>query len=322
MVTYLFDRTAHQGRIELTDRDRLDLLHRMSTNDMNNLKAGEGRSTVLTTALARIIDRVVVYHRGETALMLANQPVIVRSWLQRHIFFQDKIKLRDVSADLVQLEFHGPQAAQIAETIAVGASALELHHFSESTRDNKIILVARTFSMNGDGFIFIAPNSVSEPLRQSLLAHEGVTLGSDAQYDQLRIQAGLPAKDHELTEDYIPLEANLWDSVSFSKGCYIGQEIIARMESRNRLAKTLVQLSIHADEIDNEATLIGATLHHEDQLVGSITSIAQIGDSQWAALGFVKPDSATFGTKLSVKIADEQAKFVTAEVSGELKPVR
>src|SRR5258706_15833186 len=91
-ATYLFDRSAQQGRLQLTDRDRLDLLHRMSTNDMNSLQPGEGRSTVLTTALARIIDRLIVYNRGETALVLANYPDVVRGWLQKHIFFQDKVK--------------------------------------------------------------------------------------------------------------------------------------------------------------------------------------------------------------------------------------
>src|SRR5258706_10014845 len=117
----LFDRAQPQGRLEMVGRDRLDLLHRMSTNDLTSLKQGEGRSTVLTTALARIIDRVIVYHRGDMALVLANQPQTVRTWLQKHIFFQDQVKQRDVSAELGQLELYGPQAATIAESIAAGA---------------------------------------------------------------------------------------------------------------------------------------------------------------------------------------------------------
>src|SRR5579871_2419423 len=107
-TTYLFDRSQQQGRLELLDRDRLDLLHRMSTNDFTTLPPGEGRPTVLTTALARIIDRVIVYNLGESALMLTNQPGTVRVWLQKHIFFQDKVKLRDVSAEKSQLELYGP----------------------------------------------------------------------------------------------------------------------------------------------------------------------------------------------------------------------
>src|SRR5690242_14928545 len=97
--TLLFDRSAAQGRLELRDRDRIDLLHRMSTNDLQNMERGEGRPTVFTTALARIIDRVIVYNLGETTLMLTNQPDTLRNWLQRHIFFQDKVKIRDASKE-------------------------------------------------------------------------------------------------------------------------------------------------------------------------------------------------------------------------------
>src|SRR4051812_1327549 len=223
--TLLFDRSAAQGRLEMIDRDRFDLLHRMSTNDFQNMQPGEGRPTVFTTALARIIDRVLVYNLGETALMLTNQPETVRGWLQRHIFFQDKVKIRDVSKDKGQLELHGPLAAPVADSIVPGSSALPLHHFIQSSET----FVARTFPMAHEGFVIVAPVAALDALKQTILAHAGVISGDDAQYEQLRIAAGLPGPNHELTEDFIPLEANLWDSVSFSKGCYIGQEIIARM---------------------------------------------------------------------------------------------
>ncbi|MEP7287612.1 MAG: glycine cleavage system protein T [Chloroflexota bacterium] len=304
-ATYLFDRSNYQGRLELTDRDRLDLLHRMSTNDLLKMQLGEGRSTVLTTANARIIDRVIVYHRGETALMLANQPAVVRTWLQRYIFFQDKVKIRDVSAELGQLEIYGSQAAEIAESIAPGASGLALHSFIDVPESG--LLIARTFPMLQDGFILIVPVAALESWQQAVQQH-GATIGDEARYEMLRIEAGLPGTGHELTEDYIPLEANLWDSVSFAKGCYIGQEIIARMESRNRLAKTLVHL--------NMATVapLGSRLTEDDRAVGTLTSIAQRDDGTIIGLGFVKPELAVPGTHLNIATADDQADQVTITV--------
>src|SRR5262249_26215176 len=181
--TLLFDRSAAQGRLELIERDRFDLLHRMSTNDFQNTQRGEGRSSVFTTALARIIDRVIVYNLGETALMLTNQPEVVRSWLQRHIFFQDKVKIHDVSKEKGQLELHGPSAAQVAEFIVPGASKLALHHFVESSD----VLVARTFPLAQEGFIFIAPMTAIDALIQTILAQTGVISGDDAKYELLRI---------------------------------------------------------------------------------------------------------------------------------------
>src|SRR5258708_4020752 len=180
--TLLFDRSAAQGRLELIDRDRFDLLHRMSTNDLQNLQRGEGRPTVFTTALARIIDRVIVYNLGETALMLTNQPETVRGWLQRHIFFQDKVKIRDISKDKGQLELQGPLAAQIADSIVPGASALPLHHFVESSET----FVARTFPMAQEGFVFVAPMPAIDTLKHTILAQTGVNQGADPQYKHCR----------------------------------------------------------------------------------------------------------------------------------------
>jgi aminomethyltransferase len=102
-----------------------------------------------------------------------------------------------------------------------------------------------------------------------------------AAYEFLRIESGRPRFGHELTPDYIPLEANLWDDVSFNKGCYIGQEIIARMESRNRLAKKLVKLTPDAPI---EA---GSPLTANGKNAGTLTSAA-VGPNGSVALGYVK----------------------------------
>ena len=123
---------------------------------------------------------------------------------------------------------------------------------------------------------------------------QGAVAASPATYEILRIEAGQPYAGHELTDDYIPLEADLWSAVSFTKGCYIGQEIIARMESRGRLAKTLVGLRLDAPVAP------GAEVRCGGSLVGKVSSAAV---SPWAgpvALAFVKPASAAQGTRVEV----------------------
>ena len=302
LPTFLFDRSAAQGRLILRDRDRLDLPHRMSTNDLKRLQVGEGCSTVLTTATARIIDRVLIYHRGETALMIANYPEVVLRWLRQHVFWQDRFQIDDQSAALGQLELHGVGAAALAEQAISGASALALHHFLEDSA--RQLLVARTFPLMGEGFLIVAPPAQLEQLRRAWLAENQVQAADATIYERLRVAAGLPAAHHELTEDYIPLEAGLWDSVSFTKGCYIGQEIIARMESRNRLAKTLVKLQLSA------LVPLGAPIRAADETVGVLTSLAEplLPQAGVAALGlgFVKPAFAALGTRLQVGAASAE----------------
>lgn len=273
----IIDLSAHFGRFELIDRDRLDLLHRMSTNDMNSLSEGEGRATVLTTALARIIDQLVVYHQGDTALAIAGPAMMrtVRLWLQKHIFFNDRIKTRDISAETVQIGLYGAQAAAVAARIAPGAESLPMHHFlrvplTVSNGTESPLTVARSFPIAGGGFTLIAPASLRDALLALLTApaEAAVATPIDATaYGLLRIESGVPEAGRELTEEYIPLEAGLWDAVSFSKGCYIGQEIIARMESRNKLARVLVTLTIDGAPVTPGTPIAGA-----EKEVGVITS--------------------------------------------------
>ncbi|MCS6870060.1 MAG: hypothetical protein NZ571_01240 [Anaerolineae bacterium] len=293
---FVCDRSAAQGRLVLSDRDRLDLLHRMSTNDLKRLSVGEGCTTVLTTALARIIDRVIIYHRGETALMITSYPQIVLNWLRRHVFWQDRFRIDDQSALLGQLELHGTGAAALAESLISGVAALPLHHFREDPA--RQLLVARTFPLLDEGFLIVAPYETLAQLRTAWSTEQRVQLADDALYERLRVCAGLAGAHHELTEDYIPLEAGLWDSVSFAKGCYIGQEIIARMESRNRLAKTLVKLHLSA------SVPLGTPIQAGDETVGVLTSLAEplLPQAGVAAvgLGFVKPAFAVHGTQLRV----------------------
>ena len=104
----------------------------------------------------------------------------------------------------------------------------------------------------------------------------------------LRVAVG-----HELTQDYIPLEADLWDDVSFNKGCYIGQEIIARMESRNKLAKKLVSLYPAA------TVETGTSLTAAGKNAGTLTSIA-LGPNGPVALGYVKTAVLENGSELFV----------------------
>ena len=122
------------------------------------------------------------------------------------------------------------------------------------------------------------------PDKEKLWAHllaTGLVAANEAEFELLRIESGRPRFGRELSLDYIPLETGLWDDISFNKGCYIGQEIIARMESRGKLAKQLVTLTA-----DSELA-VGAEIMADGRKVGSVTSAA-VGPDGSVALGYVK----------------------------------
>lgn len=282
----------HEGRLRAVGRDRLDLLHRMSTNDLTSLAPGEVRPTVLTTPIARIVDQLWVLNRGETVLCLTGpgRATTVRRWLAGYIFYNDQVKLEDASAALGQFALFGPNAAAVAETLTRSAGAAELieNHFL----DDGELIVLRGHPLPGVGFTVIAPTARLEPLWKQALAAGAIPAGEDA-YQLLRLEAGQPGNP-ELTEDYIPLEANLWPAVDFHKGCYIGQEIIARMESRGKLARRLVGIRLGAP------VTAGAVVRASEggPAAGTVTSAGELPGIGPVALAYLKTALAEVGTRV------------------------
>jgi aminomethyltransferase len=288
-------RREHEGRLRIVGRDRLDLLHRMSTNDLNTLAVGEARETVLTTPIARIVDVLWVLNRGETALALtsAGRATGVRRWLSGYIFYNDQVKFADASAELGQLGLFGPQAAAVADALLPGAAALAPDRFLEGDG----LLVLRGRPLAGDGYTVIAPSEAAGAAWQRALQAGAAPAGEDA-FQLLRLEAGRPYAGHELTEDYIPLEADLWPAVSFSKGCYIGQEIIARMESRGKLARRLLGLELDAPvEAGAEVRVAGGGV------AGKVTTAGVLPGRGPVALAFLKTSQAGPGTAVEVGAA-------------------
>src|SRR5690606_20128966 len=124
-----------------------------------------------------------------------------------------------------------------------------------------------------------------------------ISEADEATYNLLRIEAGYGDASGEFTEDYIPLEAGLWDIVSFTKGCYTGQEIIARMESRRQLAKMLVRLQ--------SDTPIPTELQADGAKVGTLTSQAQHPQGYFLGLGYVKTGVLDEGIPLTTSEGSE-----------------
>ncbi len=282
------------GMLKITGETRLDLLHRMSTQDLNSLSSGEGAATVFTTEIGRIIDRIIVYVSSDTVYALTgetNSDPFAR-YLMRFVFFNDDFHLEDVSTDTAIFGVYGPQAGTLLAAAGFPQTDLPLHQWRQATVDGTTAYIHRTDPVAGDGYFVMGRQEDAAVLRAALEG-TGITGIDDAAFDLLRIESGQPRFDHELTSDYIPLETGLWPDVSFHKGCYVGQEIIARMESRGKLAKQMVVLRPEAP------VAAGAAITAGGKAAGSVTSAA-VGPDGPLALGYVKTAVLEAGTPLLV----------------------
>lgn len=288
------------GMLKITGQTRLDLLHRMSTQDLRNMASGEGRATILTTEIGRIIDRLIIYTSSDTVFALTgeNNADNVARYLMRYVFFQDDFHLQNISPKIVIYGVYGADCAEALAAAGLDGRGLARHHWLRQEEGDGVFYLHRTDPIEGDGFLLMALREHEEGLLTRLRSAD-IGEVSEEQFEFARIGAGLPRFGRELTRDYIPLEAMLWPDVSFTKGCYIGQEIIARMESRGKLAKKLVQL--RADR----PIPSGTELWQTDRLVGSITSSAQ-QNGQTVALGYVKTTALEKDEAIFAKAGEEQ----------------
>lgn len=308
MTTSQIDPNVYQAAREtavLTDRSdlgillisgetRFDLLNRMSTQKVRPMNKGEGTATILTTDIGRIIDRLLLYATGSTLYTLtsANNSEAIARYLMRFVFFQDDFHMQDISEGTLIFGVYGPQARQKVIEAGFTDEELPLHHWRQTQFGDVTAYLHRTDPIHGDGYFIMGEEKDQEVLWQRLL-DAGLLVADSAAFDYLRIEAGLPRFGQELTGDYIPLEANLWADVSFNKGCYIGQEIIARMESRGKLAKKLVLLTAAAPLEP------GSDLQANGKNAGTVTSTA-VGPNGTIGLGYVKTAVLNADKKLFV----------------------
>lgn len=294
------------GRILMRGRDRAALLHRLSTNDMLRLAPGQGARTVLTTPIGRIIDLLTI-HALDDALLAVSGPEqggVVWSHLKKNIFFQDQVTLEAAGRAYGQLALYGPQAAALLEQLGgADMGALPPFHHRTLTLAGAPVIVAARQPIGGPSFTLYIPAAQMDEVRAALEAAGAATL-DPATLDVLRVEAGLPATGRELGTEYIPLETGLQDAVSFTKGCYVGQEIIARMDSRGRLAKRLMGLQLSAP------ATAPAKLDVDGKEAGDLTSVVVSPRFGPIALAYVRSAHAEPGTVVGIAGSDARGTVV------------
>ncbi|MGB3297777.1 MAG: folate-binding protein [Phormidesmis sp.] len=307
----VFNRTAW-SRIRLTGADRVRFLHNQTTNNIEQLAAGQGCYTVFVTSTGRTIDLATVYAFSESLLVVASpgmaQPL--HDWMDRYIFFSDKVSLTDESEQTFMFTALGEGADSVVEQLGAKEllnEPLFAHQTFSPASIEAPITVAVGSDLALDGYTIWGPKAQADAVWQAMIA-AGAIAGSAAEWERLRVQQGRPAPAHELTDDDNPLEAGLWHSISFEKGCYIGQETIARLNTYQGVKKRLWGLKL------NGPADPGAVVSAAGVKVGRLTSVVQKPDETAEgaiALAYLRTKAG--GEGLAVEVAGAAGKPVSGE---------
>jgi folate-binding protein YgfZ len=319
------DRSDARGRIAVTGADRASYLQGLLTNDVASLQPGRGCYTAYLTAQGRMIADAYVYELGDLMLLSVARAVTdtVLAKFDQFIFSED-VQLGDVSDTFAQIAVIGPRAAAVLRGILrVGIGSLEAlpeHGCARTTTSGgAAAIVTRVSDAGVDGYDVYVERAIADDVIASLSAAGARTLEPD-EAEALRIEAGIPLFGRDMDEETIPLEAGIESrAISFTKGCYVGQEVIIRVLHRGhgRVARRLVGLRIAGDRVPAER----APIRSGDREIGYVTSAA-FSPSQNAplALGYIHRDFVEPGTP--VTIDDTAAEVVSLPIASESAPRR
>lgn len=292
---FAYDLSKVFGRVRLRGETRIDFLHRMSSGEVRTLRPGQGATTVLTTPNARMVDYVVALPFVDSTLLLTGggNSAKVAAWLRKYVFFNDDVQISDESDEQLMLGIFGEGAAEFIFSAAGHAADHLVSKPVYSLAATQDVVVIKAPPMQGAGYYLLR----MKPAAANDNAHALSVPLAHISYDDLRIAHGYPRYPNEISEDYIPLEAGLTDAVSFSKGCYIGQEIIARMDSRGQIAKRLVKLEAGAGVFEQ-----GDEIYNADLLsIGRVTSAqSTLFEGRRFALGYVRNAHAVAGEPVMI----------------------
>jgi len=299
----------------VTGKDRVDLLQRLTTNDMKSIAPGQGVTNLFLTNKGRIFELCDILAFPDHLLVVLASEEAARTveWIERYVFMEDVVAA-DVTAETSLFGIFGPQAGAVIEaSTGMAPGTITGRDHRAAVVGGVDVVVGGAEPIAGAGFRVLGKRADAAAIAAALLA-AGASIGvRPANLDALeilRIEAGWPAAGHELTEHWNPLEAELRWAVSYTKGCYTGQEVVARLTTYKKVQHTVRGLKISGATVPGPSSKI----RRDEVEVGQVTSAAWSPGVQGViALAYLDLAASAPGTSLAVEVAPGQT--AAAEVT-------
>lgn len=305
----IFD-LSPRGRMRVTGTEAVQFLNGLITNDMKTLAVNHWMPAVFPNAQGRLLANVRVMRLADEQTTKGASPTFlidteaatherVAQTISRFNLAGD-FHVTDITSSTACISMQGKSAADMVRELFSKGEPRESLELSElEWKGSKLILVHANHA-GEDGFDIIVEATTATEIWQALLSMGAIPVGEKT-LEVLRIEAGESKFGIDMDESFVVSETNLDDAISFTKGCYIGQEIIARIKYRGHVAKKITGLML------DSPTHIGAKVFSaEDKEVGSISSITFSPELQkWVALAVIKYQYLSAGTELRVVLGSQ-----------------
>ena len=292
---------SFRRKLAASGADRQDFLHRMLTNEINALQPGEGNYCFLLNAQGHILADLNVLVEPQR-ILLDTEPFLTGKVLETldRFIIMDQVELEDLSPRLGTIGLEGPLSREVVrQACGVDPPACRpLAHFSpEGDPDLLAVYAAGT----GQGLWIIAPTNRLPQLWESLVEAAATLQGRPigfAALEAARIEAGIPRYGSDIEERSLPQETGQLRAISYTKGCYPGQEVVERVRSRGHVNRRLVGLLA----LSSEPLRLGAKIQAEGRDIGHVTSATRSPSlGKTIALGYVRREFSEPGSKVAVE---------------------
>lgn len=320
-----------RGVLELSGKDRLAFLNNLLTNQTwdkaakRGLEAGQGVYAFFLGKNGRIVADMTVIERGDRTLLEMDARLVepVRAAFDKYLF-GEQVKMTDRVEAIRQIALHGPNAlgilreaagADVAELPLLGSSQIQMYGVAAIVwRDDPAGVPGYHLLVERNLVARVWTGLVEQFGQSAELGRRPLRPAGWAAFNATRVEAGRPIFGIDFDDSVLPHETGLITrAVSFNKGCYLGQEIVARMQARGQFARQLVGIRM----TDDSLPIAGAMIYDDnDNQIGGITSstVSPVLSNAAICLGFVKKAFTPVGTVLTIPAEGQMRKGSVAEL--------
>ncbi len=283
-------------KISLTGGDRGRWLNGMVTNNIRDLAVGQGVYAFVLNPQGHILGDLYAYNRGDSLLIDTDQSQSqqLRATFDHYIIMDD-VEVSDATGQLTAIGITGPRVREILQTAGFEIPELEPLRFVDVSWRNVSVIVVRGNNTSVESYEFWVPPDQAGGLRDTLTA-AGATPVGPAALECLRVATGVPRYGQDIRERDLPQETEQHRAMHFSKGCYIGQEIVERIRSRGNVHRKFTGF-----EVEGALPALGTKIQADGKDVGEVTSVASLplaGGDRSVALGYIRREVATPGKQV------------------------
>ncbi len=281
-----------RAKLLITGPDRTRWLNGMVSNNIRDLAPGHGVYSFFLNPQGHILGDMYVYNRGDSMILDTDvaQAERIASKLKRYIIM-DKVEIDDASPTFSAIGLHGPKSLEVLRAAGLDVPELAPLEIKNVGWHDASMPLVRTLQ---DGYEIWAGADNAYGVWESLLKSGGVAVGSEA-LEIWRILSGIPRYEQDIRERDLPQETRQEQALSFTKGCYIGQEIVERIRSRGAVHRILTGFRFHG-----APPVPGTKIEKDGREVGEITSVTTVPSIGAIGLGYVRREAGGPGTTLHI----------------------